>query len=1488
MTTIDQPLSTPRRLSHEDQPNALNGLFARAYTLNWEMIIYIIIFALALFTRFYALGERVMSHDESLHTLYSYNLYNDGNFEHTPLMHGPILFHFTAFFYFLFGPSDFSARIYAAVLGILIVMYPLLFRRWLGRWGAILASTMLLISPLMMFYSRYIREDMPAIIASITMAYAILMYLSGPENQRRRAHWLYLLAGAMLWNLASKETAFIYIGIFGLFVTLYWLTRMAQHYLNLTGKPIFYTIAIGFMLAVLAALGMIVVVSVSFNSNSTSQTIASTLGIEPAANNELIITLSDRLRFLGNQFGTMFEGKAVTNDFVGFLSWTGVVITSLLSIIIGTALWAYKSGKAMFTIPDLIAIPLTLITLIVVANVTTLGVGLLIATSLALVYAAIRLRTISPLTMGILYVGAATAALVIYWVMQRYDILPKAIEGVGASFDRAAVLILLLAAVIGTGLAVVVLQSAGKRSFGRRTVLLLAIIIPLCLVFLVIEEETRVHLPREDNSITATPIILAWVLGGIALVGIIYLKRRGLFKELERFPEFDVLMLMGSLILPWVTAVFIVSAHGNPQDFIDIGNSLAPFLRNNIPVGEVNPGQEIEMVGRVFLGFLAWVPMITVAIVAGLAWDWRRWLVSSLIFHALFVFFYTTIFTNIEGLATGMIYSLQYWLEQQEVQRGSQPQYYYLLVIMPFYEFLPVIGGGLAMTAGMVMFWRKNRARQQPQLEAAVEAIGFSDDIQLVDAPREEPSLTALLGEDDRQMIVTDPIEVVIEEHHLERGISVAPEDRLTQLPFLLFVGFWGVMNLLAFTLAGEKMPWLGTHMTVPLILLTGWYFGGIVERIDLRKFIERGWIYLILLPLLFITVFQIIAPYLGGRPPFQGQERIQLSWTYGWLAAVGISAVLIAIVFRLTERTGWRHLRQMFAIALFSVLAVFTLRSAWTAAFINYDLGKEFLVYAHGGPGNGLVVEQLKELSLRTTGGMDINFAYDDGMHWPGLWYFRDFTNKVGFGNNPTLQQIDAASVVVVANEGLASVQPLLQDRFQEFTYVRMYWPMQDYYDLTSQRLNDLFDFSSANTTASSTRRGIFDIWWARDYTTYGTAVGRQFENTQWPLMDELHFFVRKDIAAEVWQLGTGDGTATSAIEQQPSSACVTNWQQLSADIVFNTTNSPLLRPISLAVSPDDRLVYVAEEGGNRISIFTSEGQYVSSFGQQGTGDQQGAFFERPHDVAFAPDGSFYVADFWNHRIRVFDAQNNAINAWGQPSFVGFDAPEQPVDGFYGPRDVIVGSDGSVYVADTGNKRVRVYSAEGVFLRDIGGGGSLPGELDEPVGLALAPDGRLFVADTWNRRISIFDSNGTFITSFNVEGWTGKPNSLPYLALDAARNMLYVSDGDAGRILVYNTAGECVGAFGQYNIEQPNATQFAAIGGLALDSVGNLYVSDTGSARVLRFTPFPESAVELNSAPDDSFAIEGLANQAEATQEAQAADAESTEETPPEATSGQ
>ena len=86
------------------------------------MIAYTIIIALALITRFVELGTRVMSHDESLHTYYSWRLFEFGEFNHTPLMHGPLLFHMTALSYFLFGDSDFTARIYPALLGVLIVV----------------------------------------------------------------------------------------------------------------------------------------------------------------------------------------------------------------------------------------------------------------------------------------------------------------------------------------------------------------------------------------------------------------------------------------------------------------------------------------------------------------------------------------------------------------------------------------------------------------------------------------------------------------------------------------------------------------------------------------------------------------------------------------------------------------------------------------------------------------------------------------------------------------------------------------------------------------------------------------------------------------------------------------------------------------------------------------------------------------------------------------------------------------------------------------------------------------------------------------------------------------------------------------------------------------------------------------------------------------------------------------------------------------------
>src|SRR5579864_290890 len=205
----------------------LNQLLARVYTLDWTLIFYATMFAAAVLTRFIGIGDRVLSHDESLHANYSFQLWKQGTFQHTPLMHGPLIFHMTALSFFLFGDSDATARFYPAVLGILIVMMPrFLFEKWLGKRGAMVATVLLLISPMVLFHSRYIREDIPSIFFTLLMIYSLFRYI---DNERpRQFRWLILLAGATVLSLASKEVGFMYVAIFGSFLTLFWLFQVLR------------------------------------------------------------------------------------------------------------------------------------------------------------------------------------------------------------------------------------------------------------------------------------------------------------------------------------------------------------------------------------------------------------------------------------------------------------------------------------------------------------------------------------------------------------------------------------------------------------------------------------------------------------------------------------------------------------------------------------------------------------------------------------------------------------------------------------------------------------------------------------------------------------------------------------------------------------------------------------------------------------------------------------------------------------------------------------------------------------------------------------------------------------------------------------------------------------------------------------------------------------------------------------------------------------
>lgn len=1313
----------------ETRSNGLSGMLSRGFTLNWEVAILLIILALAIFTRFYMLGERVMSHDESLHTRFSYNLYADGNFEHTPLMHGPILFHATALSYALFGVNDFSARIYTAVLGVLLVMSPILFRRWLGRWGTIIASGLLLISPLMMYYNRYIRHDTPSMLFAVTMLWAIMMYLSGPPNQRRRAHWLYIIAAAMILNLGSKETAFIYIAIFGVFLAIYWVVRMLQHYANLPGRPIFNFIIIGTLLGGVLSLGMYIILDVvQFDLLPRGDT--------------------------PTTFAMLAAGQQGA-----FLMWTMISVAVVLLLILGTLLWVFRDA---------------------LQRIRWREVAVLIATALVMCLAMVVFEELSH--------TAPSSAEPVAPAVPGEGIEDTAIPSTLSWLPMIAVWVVAAGAII-------------FALFNRR---------------------------RHTSDLDVSEDV-ALVDGEPVPDGRKQKPRRGFFDAMDIFPEFDLIILIGTLILPWATAAIPYAMKGTTNDYIAFAESLPSFVYNIIfSIAQINTP---DQVGQFVVNAMALIPLVAVSVTLGLVWNWRRWLVSAAVFHIIWAFFFTTVFTNIPGLFTGMIQSLGYWLEQQGERRGSQPQYYYLLVVMPFYEFLPVIGAVLAMFAGLIVFWRRR--------------LGMANERFALRRLQQEVQVAEGDEESDPETIAALNTRILATQYEIDE------QSRLNEMPFLLFWSWLGVLNLVGYSLAGEKMPWLGTHLTLPLIILTGWFLGRIVDRIDWQMFRQRGWLILLVMPLFVITLLQVIGSIFVGRGPFMGLTQVQLQQTYSWLASVVISGAVLYGVVWLARSVSWRHVRQLTMVTIFSLLAFATFRSAWLASFVNYDYATEFLVYAHAAPAVKRVLNDITELSLRTTDGLDMKFAYDNSVSWPYSWYFRDFTNATFVGENPTVQNLEDAIVVVVGDDKMSDVEPILADRYQRFRYIRMWWPMQEYFYLTPERLANLFDFSPSNTQAATLREGVFDIWWQRDYTTYGQAIDKDFSTTHWPVSDAMYVYVRKDYASQIWEYGVGDGVVDNPLDDIAENVCNTNWQSMIAVQSFTTPNG-MTRPVGVTLDEAGN-VYVADEYSHDIAVFNATGAFLRTIGQPvGGPDPDAPVFTRPNAVDIGPDGLMYVADTWDYGVDVLTTDGELMVEWGQQGEYGFAAEANPVEGLWGPRDVAVSDEGLVYVSDTGNKRVRVYSIldnQAIYVADIGTGGSGLGELNEPSGLVLHPDGRVFVADTWNRRVAVFMNDGTFVDNYPVLGWYQELGNRPYLALDVERDLLYVTDPDAGRVLVYSISGDCLGSFGMLAGEQPTLAQFGVVGGITVDDDGFVYVADSTLGRVLKFESFDNYRLDAETA---------------------------------------
>jgi DNA-binding beta-propeller fold protein YncE len=261
------------------------------------------------------------------------------------------------------------------------------------------------------------------------------------------------------------------------------------------------------------------------------------------------------------------------------------------------------------------------------------------------------------------------------------------------------------------------------------------------------------------------------------------------------------------------------------------------------------------------------------------------------------------------------------------------------------------------------------------------------------------------------------------------------------------------------------------------------------------------------------------------------------------------------------------------------------------------------------------------------------------------------------------------------------------------------------------------------------------------------------------------------------------------------------------------------LNKPRSVAVDRDDNL-YVVDMTG-RVQKFSPRGEFLS-FWQMPQTDKG-----KPKGMCRDKDGNIVVLEPHYSRINHYTPAGQLVAQWGTH---GTNTAELAF-----PRSVAVNSRGDVLVSEYGlTERVQCFSGDTKkFIRHIGKAGNGPGEFNRAEGLGIDAQDRIYVADSCNHRIQIFSPDGEFLATFGRPGAALGDFSYPYDVRIDAQGFQYVCEFGNSRIQIFDPQHRFVEMLGGPGAAPGKMSNPWAI---ALDSRGNLYVADAGNHRVLKF----------------------------------------------------